>query len=67
MTGHPSPFSADPIGLNSVPEIPALPMVILRPVVLPDSSQAIPSGAVMQDGLFQVWSTHRRHHKDFLG
>ena len=32
----------DPIGLNSVPEIPALPMVILRPVVLPDSGQANP-------------------------
>ena len=59
--------SVDPIGLNSVPEIPALPMVILRPVVLPESSQATPSGAVMQDGLFQVWPTHRRHHKDFLG
>ena len=34
--------SADPIGLNSVPAIPALPLVILRPVVLPDSSQANP-------------------------
>ena len=33
--------SADPIVLNSVPEIPALPMVILRPVVLLDLSQAI--------------------------
>ena len=33
---------ADPIGLNSVPEIPALPLVILRPVVLLDSSQANP-------------------------
>ena len=21
----------------------------------------------MQDGLFQVWPTHRGHHKDFLG
>ena len=34
--------SADPIGLNSVPEIPALPLVLLRPVVLLDSSQANP-------------------------
>ena len=25
------------------------------------------SGAVMQNGLFQVRPTHRRHHKDFLG
>ena len=62
-----SVVSVDPIGLNSVPEIPALPMVIFRPVVLLDLSQAIASGAVMQDGLFQVWPTHRCHHKDFLG
>ena len=34
--------SDDPIGLNSVPEIPALLLVMLRPVVLPDSSQANP-------------------------
>ena len=59
--------SADLVGLNSVPEIPALPLIIQRPVVLPDSSKAKSLWAVMQNRLFQVWPTHRGHHKDFLG
>jgi hypothetical protein len=58
--------SADPIGLISVPVNPALLLVILRPVVMQDSSNAKPSGAVMQNRLFQVRPTHRCHHKDFL-
>ena len=59
--------SADPIGLISVPVIPALLLVILRPVVMLFRARSISSGAVMQNGLFQVRPTHRSHHKDFLG
>ena len=67
MPGHPSQCFLRSDWAELCAGIPALPLVILRPVELPDSSWANPFRAVMQDCLFQVWPTHRRHHKDFLG